>query len=325
MYQRFYGLRELPFELTPNPKYLYLTPRHREALSNLQYGLSSAKAATLLVGEAGTGKTTLLKAALESERCRDVRAVYLNNPALTRGEFLETLADRFGLSREAAQSKAVLLNELERALHERRARGEITALVIDEAQSLSNELLEEVRLLANIETATEKLLPLILAGQPELATRLEDPSLRQLKQRVALRCEIALFELPDTAAYIASRIRTAGGEASRLFTREAVMLIHAHSGGIPRTISVMCDNALVNGFALGRQPVDREIVLEVIKDFRLASVGEPVDSRQAIAAPVEPPFEAPPPVPAPPATEPAKDMFEPVAKPRRSVFSFGRR
>jgi len=325
MYQRFYGLRELPFELTPNPKYLYLTPRHREALSNLQYGLSSAKAATLLVGEAGTGKTTLLKAALESERCRDVRAVYLNNPALTRGEFLETLADRFGLSREAAQSKAVLLNELERALHERRARGEITALVIDEAQSLSNELLEEVRLLANIETATEKLLPLILAGQPELATRLEDPSLRQLKQRVALRCEIALFELPDTAAYIASRIRTAGGEASRLFTREAVMLIHAHSGGIPRTISVMCDNALVNGFALGRQPVDREIVLEVIKDFRLVSAEEPVDARQAIAAPLEPPHEAPLPVQAPPVAEPAKDMFEPVAKPRRSVFSFGRR
>jgi type II secretory pathway predicted ATPase ExeA len=180
MYQRFYGLRELPFELTPNPRYLYLTPRHREALSNLQYGLSSAKATTLLIGEAGTGKTTLLKGALESDRCRHVRPIYLNNPALTRGEFLETLADRFGLSAQAAQSKAVLLNELERTLHERRARGEITALVIDEAQSLSNELLEEVRLLANIETATEKLLPLILAGQPELAARLEDPSLRQL-------------------------------------------------------------------------------------------------------------------------------------------------
>src|SRR5687768_15001082 len=186
MYERFYGLRELPFELTPNPKYLYLTTGHREALSNLQYGLSSAKAATLLVGEAGTGKTTLLKAALESERCRHVRAIYINNPALTRAEFLETLADRFSLGAQAAQSKAVLLNELERVLHERRARGEVTALVIDEAQSLSNELLEEVRLLANIETATEKLLPLILAGQPELAARLEESNLRQLKQRVAL-------------------------------------------------------------------------------------------------------------------------------------------
>ena len=179
------------------------------------------------------------------------------------------LARRFELSAEAAQSKTVLLGELEQVLRERRARGEITALVVDEAQSLSAELLEEMRLLANIETATEKLLPLVLAGQPELSARLNDPSLRQLKQRVALRCEISPFELPETAAYIASRIRTAGGEAARLFTREAVMLIHERSRGIPRTISVMCDNALLSGLALGRQPVDREIVLEVSRDFDL--------------------------------------------------------
>jgi len=326
MYERFYGLRELPFELTPNPRFLHLTPRHREALSNLQYGLSSAKAATLLVGEAGTGKTTLLKAALESERCRGVRAIYVNNPALTRSEFLETLADRFGLSTQAAQSKAVLLVELERALQERRARGEITALVIDEAQSLSDELLEEVRLLANIETATEKLLPLILAGQPEISARLEQAGLRQLKQRVALRCEIPVFELAETAAYIASRIRTAGGEASRLFTREAVMLIHAHSGGIPRIISVMCDNALVSGFAVGRQPVDREIVLEVCRDFRLTAPPEPVAATPSpAAAPVE--DEAGPVmVAAPEPAEPPREIFESAARPRRSaLFGFGRR
>ena len=158
-------------------------------------------------------------------------------------------------------------------LRDRRGRGEITALVVDEAQSLSAELLEETRLLANIETATEKLLPLVLAGQPELSTRLNDPTLRQLKQRVALRCEIPSFELPETAAYIASRIRTAGGEAAKLFTREAVILIHERSRGIPRTISVMCDNALLSGFALGRQPVDREIVLEVSRDFDLRGEG----------------------------------------------------
>ncbi len=269
MYQRFYGLRELPFELTPNPKYLFMTARHREALSNLQYGLFSAKPVTVLIGEAGTGKTTLLRTALESDRCRDVRCIYINNPALTRSEFIEMLARRFELSLEAAQSKTILLGELERVLHDRRARGEITALVVDEAQSLSQELLEEIRLLANIETHTEKLLPLVLAGQPELAARLNDPSLRQLKQRVALRCEIAPFELPETAAYIASRIRTAGGEASKLFTREAVILIHERSKGIPRTISVMCDNALLSGLALGKQPVDREIVLEVSRDFDL--------------------------------------------------------
>jgi general secretion pathway protein A len=284
MYQRFYGLRELPFELTSNPKYLFFSARHREALSNLEYGLSSAKAVTVLIGEAGTGKTTLLRAALQSEPCRNVRCVYLNNPALSRDEFIEMLANRFEFGPEAARSKTVLLEHLERSLRERRARGEITALVIDEAQSLSIELLEEVRLLANIETPTEKLLPLVLAGQPELAARLNDAVLRQLKQRVALRCEIAPLDLSETAAYIASRIKTAGGEASRLFTREAVVVIHEFSGGIPRTISVMCDNALLSGMALGRQPVDREIVSEVCRDFDLRAA--------AAAATVEPPRAA---------------------------------
>lgn len=276
LYQRFYGLREAPFELTPNPKYLYLTPRYREALSNLQYGLASAKPVTVLIGEAGTGKTTLLRAALESERCSHVRCVYLNNPALTRREFVETLARRFELSDRASESKATLLAELESELQRRRGRGEVTALVVDEAQTLNVELLEEVRLLANIETDAEKLLPLVLAGQPELAGRLEDPALRQLKQRVALRCEIASFTLPETAAYIASRIRTAGGDASRLFTREAVILIHEYSGGIPRTVSVICDNALVNGLALNRQPVDSDIVREVARDFHLVRAASAV-------------------------------------------------
>ena len=271
MYQRFYGLREAPFELTPNPKFLYLTPQHREALSNLEYGLSSAKAATVLIGEAGTGKTTLLKAALASERCTGVTCVYIGNPALTRTEFVETLAQRFALSPEASRSKAVLLTELEAVLRERRDRGEITALLVDEAQTLSVELLEEVRLLANIETTSQKLLPLVLAGQPELAPRLNDPELRQLKQRIALRCELKPFSIAETATYIAMRIRTAGGEASRLFTREAVTLIHEHSRGIPRTISVICDNALVTGMALGKRPVGQDIVLEVCRDFDLAA------------------------------------------------------
>jgi general secretion pathway protein A len=324
MYQRYYGLRELPFELTSDPKYLFFTSQHREALSNLQYGLSSAKAVTVLIGEAGTGKTTLLRAALESELCRHVRCVYLNNPALTRDEFVEVLARRFDLSDEAARSKAALLAELEPVLHARKARGETTALVIDEAQSLSVELLEEIRLLANIETAEQKLLPLVLAGQPELADRLNDPQLRQLKQRVALRCEIGPFALGETAAYIASRIRTAGGEASRLFTREAVSLIHEYSQGIPRTISVICDNALVSGLALGRQPVDRAIVLEVTRDFDLRDVTQeslpasllssaPVESRDPVTS-----------EPAPPAAaslqEPAADVFDDVSGPRRTSW-----
>src|SRR5262245_39229158 len=198
MYQRFYGLRELPFDLTPNPKYLFLTAQHREALSNLQYGLSAAKAITVLIGEAGTGKTTLLHAALESDPCRNVRCVYLNNPALTRWEFIELLSEGFSLKPRASRSKAVLLSELRRELLERRSRGEITALVIDEAQSLSDELLEEIRLLANIETTAEKLLPLVLAGQPELKGRLNEPQLRQLKQRMTLRCEIVPPSLAET-------------------------------------------------------------------------------------------------------------------------------
>jgi type II secretory pathway predicted ATPase ExeA len=290
MYQRFYGLRELPFELTPNEKYLFLTPQHREALSNIQYGLSSAKAITVLIGEAGTGKTTVLHAALGSEICHNVQCVFLNNPALTRQEFIQILSERFELGPSAGESKAVLLRELHRVLLERRASGQITALVIDEAQSLSAELLEEIRLLANIETATEKLLPLVLAGQPELRDRLNEPGLRQLKQRVALRCEIRPLSLEETGAYVAFRIRTAGGDASKLFTREAVTLIHQKSHGIPRVISVMCDNALISGCALERHTVDRAIVAEVARDFDLGAddvAVEPIPAARIEPAPVQ--------------------------------------
>jgi len=276
MYLNYYGFREAPFELTSNPKYLFFTEQHREALTVLEYGLSSAKAVTVLIGDAGTGKTTLLQAALQSERCRNVRTVYLSNPTLTRAEFVETLGALFDLGASAKQSKATMLAALEAVLRERRARGEITALVVDEAQSLSYELLEELRLLTNMETATEKLLPLALAGQSELTARLNEPELRQLKQRVALRCQIGPLTLQDTAGYISSRIRTAGGDTTRLFTREAVTLIHEHSRGIPRTISVICDNCLVSGFALSKKPVNSDIVLEVCHDFDLSAAKAPL-------------------------------------------------
>jgi general secretion pathway protein A len=303
MYQRHYNLRELPFELTPDPRYLYLTPRHREALSNLEYGLFSAKSLTVLIGEAGTGKTTLLNAVLNSPRCRHVRCVYVKNPALTRAEFVNTLATRFGLGAEAAESKAVLLERLELFVRERRANGEVMALVVDEAQRLSTELLEEIRLLANIETPTEKLLPLVLAGQSELGVRLEEPGLRQLKQRVSLRCEIGPFRLPETAAYIDRRVRIAGGVPSQLFTRDAVIAVHEHSGGIPRTISVICDNALMNGMALDRQKVDQAIVLEVCRDFALRN-GNPSPPDETKIAPATAP------------TEDRKDMI--IQSPRKS-------
>jgi general secretion pathway protein A len=323
MYLRHFGLRELPFELTPNPRFLFMTTQHREALANLQYGLSTAKAVTLLIGEAGTGKTTLLRAALESETCRHVRCVHLTNPGLSRDEFIETLARAFGLSEAAFTSKASLLSELEIELKARRARGETTALVVDEAQRLTPELLEEIRLLANIETDTEKLLPLVLAGQPELAARLNENDMRQLKQRVALRCEIKPLALGDTAAYIANRIRTAGGESARLFTREAVVLIQDYSQGIPRTISVICDNALLNGFAAGRQPVGRDIIEEVVKDFdlRRVSAAAPQEPPPAPVIVVERPVPRERPLPEPLITASAAVPAAPVDEAARATFS----
>jgi general secretion pathway protein A len=305
MYETFYGFSELPFELTANPKYLFLTARQREALTILQYGLFSAKPITVMIGEAGTGKTTLIQAALESDRCRDVRCIYLNNPALDRDDFVRLLALKFDLGEELGRSKPLLLERLERVLRERREVGEITALVIDEAQSLSVELLEEVRLLANIETPSAKLLPLVLAGQPELDARLDERNLRQLKQRVTLRCDLEPLDLAETAAYMASRIATAGGVASRVFTREAVALIHEHAGGIPRSINVICDNALVSGMALGRHQVDRAIVVEVCRDLRLKGRGA---RRSSPASAVPDDFQNPPPPP----------VVEPVATPLRA-------
>lgn len=271
MYLTHFGLTELPFELTANPRFLFLTPGHREALANLQYGLSTSKAITLMLGEAGTGKTTVLRAALRSDSCAGMQCVHLANPELTRSEFIEALARGFELSVAARTSKTILLAELESELRRRRSLGTRTALIVDEAQRLSDDLLEEIRLLANIETEFEKLLPLVLAGQPELAQRLNQSSMRQFKQRVALRCEIAPFTLTETAVYIATRIRIAGGEASRLFSRDAVMLVHEHSRGIPRTINVICDNALLNAYAAGRASVGREVVRETARDFDLAA------------------------------------------------------
>jgi type II secretory pathway predicted ATPase ExeA len=274
MYEQFYGLKTRPFELSPDPRFLLLTRGHREALSTLQYALSGRKGVALLVGDAGTGKTTLIHAALASQQ-PDRLTVFLSNPALTRDEFFEFLADGFQMP-EAGSSKTRLLLSLTRLLRERQETGGVAALIIDEAQCLSDALLEEVRLLANIETATEKLLSIILVGQPELAERLNQPSLRQIKQRVGLRCSLAPLDRAEAAAYIATRIQVAGGECAGLFARSAIDMIYERSGGVPRTMSVICDNALVAGYALDRRPVDHDIVLEVCRDLDLASRDEDV-------------------------------------------------
>jgi general secretion pathway protein A len=284
MYERFYGLRERPFELAPNPHFLYLANRHREALSHLRYGLTTPRGFTLLLGEAGTGKTTLVQAVLEQLTPDTVECVLLTNPTLTRSEFLEFLADGFNLSADSRTSKVRLLSELRDHLEKRHQTGRLTALVLDEAQSLPYELLEEVRLLSNIEVSSTKLLNVVLAGQPELAERLNDPALRQLKQRVSLRCELGPLNFADTAAYVAGRLRIAGGNPVEIFSREAVTAIHECSGGVPRTINVVCDNALISGFAVQARPVPRSIVVEVMRDFDLKRATPPGPAATATEA-----------------------------------------
>jgi len=270
MYESFFGLRERPFDLTPNPRFIYLSGCHLEALSVVHYGIVGRKGITLVVGEAGTGKTTVIRTALEAIAQPTARCVYLSNPTLSRAEFYEFLAASFGLTAEAGGSKARFLLEFERLLTERSKAKDLTALVIDEAQSLSIELLEEIRLLANLETLTDKLLPVVMAGQPELAELLERPELRQLKQRVALRADLQPLGVRQVAAYIAGRIRKAGGDPLSVFTKEAVVLIHKVSGGIPRTISVVSDNAMLAGFAAAVKPIGADLVAEVSRDFRLS-------------------------------------------------------
>ncbi|NOT28699.1 MAG: AAA family ATPase [Acidobacteria bacterium] len=340
MYESFFGLYERPFDLTPNPRYLVLTDAHREALSNLEYAITSRKGVTLLLGEAGTGKTTIIRTAIERQPER-VHCVHLQNPTLERSEFVEMLARLFGLSERASESKTACLIELEKLLVSRSQNGESTVLVVDEAQSLPLELLEEIRLLANIETNSEKLLSVILAGQPELAERLNERSLRQLKQRVALRCQLKSLGLQETCAYVAGRIRAAGGVGSQAFTREAVALMHERSKGIPRTLNVIADNAMLTAFATGRRPVNTKVVLEVCVDLDLGrgTVAPPLpmmeSPQEAPPSPSRPvrlitidseaaPAEAAPASPEPVAETPADTPADATADPQSRKFSLFR-
>src|SRR4029079_1491847 len=251
--------------------FLLLTQTHLEALSNLEYGAATMRGVTLLIGDAGTGKTTVLRKAFVTpdQTDRPITCALVENPALTRYEFFQIIGESFGIDPAVARNKTRFLGELRNSLLAKRAAGENCVVVIDEAQSLPMELFEEVRLLGNMESAPERLLAFVLAGQPELASRLALPALRPLKQRIGLRHTLAPLTQDETAAYIARRIKFAGGDPARLFSREAVAAIYAVSRGLPRTISVVCDNALLNAFALGRQRVDRQTGEAVAADFEL--------------------------------------------------------
>src|SRR5690349_928604 len=267
MYTDFYRLKELPFALTPDPRYLYFTPSHTEVMANLHYGIESGRGLIVVIGEVGTGKTTVLRWMMR-RLDPTVMVAYIFNPRLAVAEFYQYLAALFNIS--AWESKSDLLIELGKVLDARHNRGLRTVLVVDEGQGLSTEVLEEIRLLCNFESDTAKHLQIVLTGQPELRDLLNQPDLRQLKQRVALRCEItALPNVEETAHYISSRLKVAGSTNPELFSPGAVDYIFRCSAGIPRNINNLCDNALLNGFASGVTVIGRGIIEQVAKTFDL--------------------------------------------------------
>jgi general secretion pathway protein A len=265
MYIEFYGLKEQPFALTPDPRYLYFTPSHTEVMANLHYGIESGRGLIVVTGEVGTGKTTLLRWMMQ-RLDRTVMVAYIFNPRLSVAEFYQYLATLFNIGEW--ENKSDLLIELGRVLESRHNRGLRTVLVVDEGHGLSTEVLEEIRLLCNFESDTAKHLQIVLTGQPELREVLNQPNLRQLKQRVALRCEItALPNVEETAQYIASRLKVAGAAKPDIFSPGAVDYIFRCSAGIPRNINNLCDNALLNGFASSATVISRAIIEEVAATF----------------------------------------------------------
>ncbi len=265
MYLEFYGLKELPFALTPDPRYIYFTPSHTEVMANLHYGIQSGKGLIVVTGEVGTGKTTMLRWVMQ-RLDTSVLVAYIFNPRLSVSEFYQHLAALFDIRNW--ENKSDFLIEFARVLESRHSRGLRTVLIVDEAHGLSADVLEEVRLLCNFESDTAKKLQIVLTGQPELRTVLNDPQLRQLKQRIALRCEIrALPNVEETAQYITSRLKIAGAARVEIFSPGAVDYIFRCSEGIPRIINNICDNALLNGFAAGAAVVSRAMIEEVASAF----------------------------------------------------------
>ena len=268
MYKTFFGLRENPFNVNPDPRYLFLTRQTREALACLIYGVLNRKGFILLTGEVGTGKTTLLNQLLDWLRRERVVSAFVFNSRLNVAQLLDFMMADFGITCESYLKSQMLLR-FNHWLLERYRAGETAVLIIDEAQNLSLPVLEEIRLLTNLETPTTKLLQIVLSGQPELEQKLNQPQLRQLRQRITLRCKLHPLTLEETASYIGERLCTAGANGQTIFTREAIQRMHVYSLGIPRVVNLLCDHALISAFVDHQKTVTASRVEEVAREFEL--------------------------------------------------------
>ena len=267
MYKEFFGLEDIPFTLTPDPRFIVFTPSYNEVLASLYYGLENAKGLIVLTGEVGTGKTTALRWILR-RLDSSVLAAYVFNPRLSVDEFYHQVTQMLGI--KDWSNKAELLQIMGRVLQERHARGLRTVLIIDEAHELSDYVLEEIRLLMNFESDNAKHLQIVLTGQPELREKLNQPGLRQLKQRVALRCK--MHQLPtvdEVERYVTERLLIAGSDQPNIFTPGAIDFIFQCSEGIPRQINNICDNALLTAYAAGDSVVSRQVIEEVADNLDL--------------------------------------------------------
>jgi general secretion pathway protein A len=271
MYKKFFGLQENPFNVNPDPRYLFLTPGTQEALAGLTYGIQNRRGIILLTGEVGTGKTTLLNKLLNWLRQQQATTAFIFNTQLSVEQLFDCLMADFGIPCES-HSKSEMLMRLNRWLLDRYRAGETAVLIVDEAQNLSSQVLEEIRLLTNLETSTEKLLQIVLSGQPELKERLKQPHLRQLRQRITLRCETSPLSLAETHGYIAERLRIAGANGEPIFSPEAIESVYNHARGIPRVINLLCEHALISAFVDRQRPIPAPAVDEVAREFELDRV-----------------------------------------------------
>jgi general secretion pathway protein A len=277
MYKKFFGLKENPFNVNPDPRYLFLTQHTQEALACLTYGIQCRRGFLLLTGEVGTGKTTLLNKLLIWLKRQHVATSFVFNPNLDPPQFFDYMLADFGLNFDARQKSQMLLR-LNKWLLERYLKGGTAVLIVDEAQNLSPEVLEEIRLLTNLETANDKLLQIVLSGQPELEEKLNRPELRQLRQRITLRSKTQPLTAEETHQYILARLRVAGANGSPMFTREAVEVVHQYSEGIPRLINLLCEQGLISAYAEQKNPVPAEIIREAAREFKLDVVNPPTSA-----------------------------------------------